>query len=301
MARYASGDGLPARDKWKEGAKMKPIVIAALLLACSQCVFAQGGTFPGMTAAQGLVPNPDLPMYRQTGEQYRSYDFPGTGESIPYRLFVPETWTPDQSLPILITLRAGPSINNNHRNDNDLVLQARERGYIVISPLGYRGYAQPYYGSPYPAARANGPSTPGAGWSEEDDQRAHQDVINVLHLVAAEYNADTSRIFMHGQNPSGSAVFHYAAMYPDAISAIIVSAGPIVTDNYPFANLAGKVAVMLLQGTEDNAYTRETELQVTEALRSHGIEAEYHDVPGGEHLTAYLDFASEIFDFLDRH
>ena len=85
------------------------------------------------------------------------------------------------------------------------------------------------------------------------------------------------------------------------VSAIIVSAGPIVTDNYPFDNLAGKVAVMLLQGTEDNAYTRETELQVTAELEAHGIEAEYHDVPGGEHLTAYLDYASEIFDFLDRH
>jgi dienelactone hydrolase len=280
---------------------MKKILFFTLMLGCSQWVQAQGVDIPGMTVADNLVPDPALPMYRQTGEQYRSYDFPGTGESIPYRLFVPETWTPAQSLPILVTLRAGPSINNNHRNNNDLVVQARERGYIVISPLGYRGHAQPYYGSPYPAARANGPSVPGAGWSNEDDARAHQDVINVLHLVAAEYNADTSRIFLHGQNPSGSAVFNYAAMYPDAISAIIVSAGPIVTDNYPFDNLAGKVAVMLLQGTEDNAYTRETELQVTAELEAHGIEAEYHDVPGGEHLTAYLDYASEIFDFLDRH
>ncbi len=280
---------------------MRRISGLLFLMVLSHLAQAQGVSIPGMLVADGLVPNLAMPMYQQTGEQYRSYDFPGTGESIPYRLFVPETWTPDQSLPILITLRAGPSINNNHRNNNDLVVQARERGYIVISPLGYRGYAQPYYGSPYPAARANGPSTPGAGWSEEDDARAHQDVINVLHLVAAEYNADTSRIFMHGQNPSGSAVFHYAAMYPDAISAIIVSAGPIVTNDYPIGNLAGKVAVMLLQGTEDAAYTRETELEVTEALRSGGVEAEYHDVPGGEHLTAYLDYASEIFDFLDRH
>jgi predicted esterase len=280
---------------------MKQFICSLLLLAYCQIANAQGVMIPGMTVAESLAPNPTQPMYRQTGEQYRSYEFPDTGESIPYRLFVPENWTPDQSLPILITLRAGPSINNNHRNNNDLVVQARLRGYIVISPLGYRGYAQPYYGSPYPAARSNGPSVPGTGWSEEEDQRAHQDVINVLHLVAAEYNADTSRIFFHGQNPSGSAVFNYAALYPDAISAIIVSAGPIVTDDYPFANLAGKVAVMLLQGSEDATYTRETQLAVTQELQSNGIEAEYHDVPGGAHLTAYLDYASEIFDFLDRY
>lgn len=266
-----------------------------------QPLIAQSVSLPGMTVADSLAPNPDLPLYRHTGEQYRAYDFPGTGESIPYRLYVPETWTPEQSLPILVTLRAGFSINNNHRNNNDLVLQARERGYIVISPLGYRGLAQPYYGSPYPADRAGGPSEPGAGWTDEEDQRAHQDVINVLHLVATEYNADTSRIFFHGQNPSGSAAFHFAAEYPDAISAIVVSAGAIVTDNYPMDRLAGKVGVMLLQGSEDTAYSRQTQLQLRDALIANGVEAQYHDVPGGQHLTAYLDYAAEIFDFLDRH
>jgi hypothetical protein len=38
-------------------------------------------------------PNPTGPLYQHTGEQYRVYNFPGTGESIPYRLFVPSRWT----------------------------------------------------------------------------------------------------------------------------------------------------------------------------------------------------------------
>ena len=248
-----------------------------------------------------IKPNPDLPMYQQTGEQYRAYDFPGTGESVPYRLFVPESWTPGQSLPVLVTLRAGPSINNNHRNDNDLVMQARERGYIVISPLGYRGYFQPYYGSPYPVDRPAGPSEPGAGWTEEEDQRAEQDVLNTIQLVVQEYGADISRIYIHGQNPSGSAAFHYAAKYPDLVKGIIVSAGPIVTDNYPFENLQGKVSVMMIHGTADTANTPEASRRVVSELQEHGVYAEYHDVPGGEHLTAYLTFSSEIFDFLDSH
>jgi len=253
----------------------------------------------GMTVDDSLTANPDAPMYQQTGEQYRAYDFPGTGESIPYRLFVPESWTPDQSLPVLVTLRAGPSINNNHRNNNDLVVQARERGYIVISPLGYRGYFQPYYGSPYPIDRPGGPSQPAAGWTAEEDARAEQDVINVLHLVAEEYNADLSRIFVHGQNPSGSSAFHFAARYPNAVRAIVVSAGPIVTDNYPFANLVDKVSVLMIHGTNDTANTPQASQRVVGELQANGIVAQYHDVPGGEHLTAYLTFASEIFDFLD--
>lgn len=272
----------------------------ALLVFMSCWVSAQSLTIPDMDVDDSLAPNPAAPMYRQTGEQYRSYDFPGTGESIPYRLFVPENWTPDQSLPILITLRAGPSINNNHRNNNDLVLQARERGYIVISPLGYRGYAQPYYGSPYPVDRPAGPSVPAAGWTAEENARSEQDVINVLHLVAEEYNADISRIFVHGQNPSGSSAFYFAEKYPQAINAIIASAGPIVTDNYPFENLQGNVTVLMLHGTNDTANTRDASLRVTRELAAHGIDAAFYDVPNGEHLTAYLTFAPQIFDFLDK-
>src|SRR5690606_24912779 len=170
-----------------------------------------------------------------------------------------------------------------------------------LTPLVYRGYRQPYPGSPYPVDRPAGPSVPADGWTAEEDQRAEQDVLNVLNLVAAEYNADTSRVFVHGQNPSGSAAFHFAAKYPDTFAAIVVSAGPIVTANYPFANLKDKVAVMMLHGTADTQNTAAASERVTRELQQQGIEAEFHLVPDGEHLTAYLTYASEIFDFLDRH
>jgi predicted peptidase len=279
---------------------MRGLLLLVLLLAATMTQ-AQLPVIPGMQSDSAPVPDPNAPMYRHTGEQYRIYEFPGTGEPIPYRLFVPESWTPDQQLPVLITLRAGTSINNNHRDNNDLVVQARQRGYIVISPLGYRGYRQPYYGSPYPVDRPTGPSVPADGWTAEEDQRAEQDVLYVLGLVAAEYNADLTRVFVHGQNPSGSSAFHFAAKYPDLVSAIIVSAGPIVTTNYPFENLKDKVAVLLLHGDRDTQNTAAASERVTGELQEHGIEAEFHLVPGGEHLTAYLTYASGIFDFLDRH
>ena len=271
--------------------------LTVLFVLCSPIVQAQ------LALPEGAPqPDPDAPMYRHTGEQYRVYEFPGTGEPIPYRLFVPESWTPGQSLPVLITLRAGMSINNSHRGANDLVREARERGYIVISPLGYRGLPQPYYGSPYPVDRPNGPSEPGAGWSEEEDRRAELDVLYVLGLVAAEYGADTSRIFLHGQNPSASGAMHLAAKYPEIFRGLVISAGPIVTDDYPFERLAeGGVAVMLIHGSADTANTVEASQRVTRELQEHGVEAEYHTVPGGEHLTAYLTYAAEIFDFLDAH
>lgn len=246
-------------------------------------------------------PNPTAPLYRATGEQYRVYDFPGTGEGIPYRLFVPSNWTPDEALPILITLRAGPSVNNNHRQGNDLVREAGARGYIVISPMGYRPYRQPYYNSPYAIGRDSGPSVPGDGWSEEEDLRAELDVFYVLGLVAAEYNADTSRVFVHGQNPSGSGAMHLIAKYPERFKAAVISSAPIVTDGYPFENIRGKVALFVVHGDQDTANPIEGSRALAEAAREAGVEARYATIPGGTHLTAYLDFAAEIFDFLDAH
>ena len=135
----------------------------------------------------------------------------------------------------------------------------------------------------------------------QDNQRAELDVLYVLNLVAAEYNADTSRVFLHGQNPSGSAAFQFAAQYPDLFCAIVVSAGPIISTNYPFDKLKGKVAVMMLSGDKDAKYTASASERMTRELQQHGMEAEYHLVPEGEHLNAYLLFAPKVFDFLDKH
>lgn len=263
------------------------------------------GLFAGSVEAQPpapAAPRPDWPLYQSTGEQYRVYEFPGTGEPIPYRLSVPPGWTPEQQLPVLVTLRAGPSINNNHRGGNDLVREANARGYIVISPLGYRGLAQPYYGSPYPVDRPGGPSAPAAGWTPEEDQRAEQDVLNVIDIVAAEYNVDTSRVFLHGQNPSASAAFHFAVSQPGRFRAIVASSGPIVTAGYPFEVLRNNdTAVLVLHGDQDTSNDVAASQRMAQELQEHGIETEFRLVPGGQHLDAYLLDAAGVFDFLDRH
>ena len=257
----------------------------------------------GTVTAQPAAPtvDPSAPMYRQTGEQYRVYDFPGTGESIPYRLFVPSSWSPNKRLPILITLRAGTSVNNNHRENNDLVREADKRGYIVISPLGYRSLRQPYYGSPYSVLRTSGPTTPGDGWTAEENLRAEQDVLNVLDLVTAEYNADTDRVFIHGQNPSGSGALHLIAKFPERFKAAVISSAPIDPSSYPFEKIRNRVALLIVHGDADFNNPIDASRAFASAADSAGVDARFAVIPGGKHLTAYLDFAEEIFDFLDAY
>jgi predicted peptidase len=273
----------------------------------------QAGQAPAQAPAQGAQaagrggpppapqPIPGSPLYQAKGEMYRVYDFPGTGESIPYRLFVPSRWTPQTRLPMLVTLRAGNSVNNSYRSNNDFVKQGEARGYIVVTPMGYRGISQPYYGSTYKLNRANA-AAPGAGWTEQEAQRAEQDVLYVIDLVAKEYNADTSRIFLHGQNPSGSGALYLGAKYPEKFAGLVISSAPIVDDGYPYDKLkAQKVAVLFVHGDQDTTNPLAESQKMAEKMKSLGIDSEFLLVPGGVHLEAYLTGAAKIFDFLDKH
>ncbi len=271
---------------------MRVAALSALIALLTSPAHAQNA------APAPLEPNPRAPLYQHTGEQYRVYDFPGTGESIPYRLFVPSRWKPGAKLPLLVTLRAGTSVDNSYREPNSLVAQAEKRGYLVVTPMGYRPLRQPYYGSAYRIARP-GAADPAAGWTALENERAEQDVLNVIDLVSEEYAVDTSRVYLHGQNPSGSGALHLGAKYPDRFAALVISSAPIVFDSYPWDRLKGKVSLMVIHGDQDTTNPIEASRKMADAAKGAGVDTVFGTVPGGTHLEAYLTYASQIFDFLD--
>jgi predicted peptidase len=275
---------------------MRALVLLTVAAAALAADSLRAGQAPAAPAAPR--PNPRAPLYRHVGEQYRVYEFPGTAESIPYRLFVPSRWTPGTKLPLLVTLRAGTSVNNSYRSNNDLVVQAERRGYLVVTPMGYRPLPQPYDGSAYRIARP-GAADPAAGWTPLENERAEQDVLNVIDLVSEEYNVDTARVYLHGQNPSGSGALHLGAKYPDRFAALVISSAPIVFDTYPWDRLKGKVSLMVIHGDQDTSNPIDASRKMADAARAAGVDTVYGTVPGGTHLEAYLTYASQIFDFLD--
>jgi predicted peptidase len=282
------------------------VVAVTFLLAVQAPVF--GAQAPAQTPAPAAAPKPpappepapNAPLYQHKGEQYRIYNFPGTGESIPYRLFVPSRWTPTTRLPMLVTLRAGNTVDGPYRAGNDLVKVAEERGYIVVTPMGYRGLSQPYYGSTYPVVRPKGPSVPAAGWTPQENERSEQDVMYVIDLVAKEYNVDTSRIFIHGQNPSGSGALHLAAKYPEKFAGLVVSSGPVPPNTYPWDRIKGKMGLLVIHGDQDTSNPIEASQKMAEEAKAAGVNTVYATVKGGTHLEAYLTYAREFFDFLDK-
>src|SRR3954462_2230627 len=97
----------------------------------------------GIVSAQAPQPNPQDAQYQAKGDQKRTYMFPGTGESIPYHLYVPMKWNKNTKLPLIIVTHGAsqPADAPFQRGDGALAKFAEERGYIVAAITGYKPQA----------------------------------------------------------------------------------------------------------------------------------------------------------------
>src|SRR5215467_15001748 len=129
----------------------------------------------GLLNAQAPQPDPKDPQYQAKGDQKRTYSFPGTGESIPYHLYVPMKWTKTTKLPLVVVTHGAsqPADAPFQRGDGALAKIAEERGYVVVAITGYKpqatvvdgGYNNPFkmVPAPRPAAAQGGARAGGGG------------------------------------------------------------------------------------------------------------------------------------------
>jgi poly(3-hydroxybutyrate) depolymerase len=264
------------------------------------------------------APDPKSPQYRRTGEQERSYAFPGTGEMIAYHLYVPAKWTPSMKLPLVIVTHgaAQPAVAPFQRPmaNPTLAKTAEEHGYIVAAVTGYHANATGVGGwnVPYkmvlvprpPAAAGSGASgrPPPAPPTAEDFERAEQDVLFVTDLVAKEYNADPRRIYLMGNSSGGSAVWTYAAKYPRRWAAIAPSAAPLEDAGFPYEKLK-QVPVLVIHGDKDTVMVFDASKAMVDHAKAKGVNATWLPVAGGAHTDAWAqpEVIEKIFDFFDAH
>jgi poly(3-hydroxybutyrate) depolymerase len=278
--------------------------MVTLALSCSQVVFG---------AATNVAPDPKDPQYQKTGEQSRTYKFPGTGETIPYHLFVPSKWNKKAKLPLVIVLHGGGQTADKpfEHGDGILAKLAEQRGYILAGVLGYRPYGG--YNNPFriiqvaPAAGGQGkggaPAAKKAGpgaLTPEERQRSEEDVLNVVALVSKEYNTDPRRLYLMGNLMGGGGTWYLGEKYPEMWAAISPSNGPVTPDQYPYDRLKG-VPVAVVHGDPNTGTSGEAALQMVQHAKEHGVEVLWLSVPGADHLEAWTKVVPQVFDFFEKH
>ena len=218
--------------------------------------------------------------------QHRNYEFPGTGESIPYAVFVPSSYDNSQPAPLIVSLHGLGRTHDWLMGYHGLLDQAEASGYIVVTPLGYirRGW----YGS-----RTLD--------DMQDAERSEQDVMNVLQLMRDEFSVDSNRIYLWGHSMGGAGTYHIAAKYPDMFAGLGVAA-PAPEADAPMNTILNNIKhlpIFVLQGDEDAAVPVERTRAWVAKMQELGMQHVYVEIPGGDHSLLISQDAVNMQKFVD--
>lgn len=240
----------------------------------------------------------------ENGDLHREYVFSPTGETMPYRVYVPTAWDGQEALPVLLFLHGAGADENAYMDMADGLLPrlAEEHGYIVVSPLGFRPLGA--YGNPLRLPAVFGESEAAASQRavvtperRRELALSELEVITVLEIVTEEYGADRSRTFLAGHSMGSGGAWHLLARYPERWRAVAPMSGPFIdATTYPFDQIRD-VPILVTEGTG-----AEPSLEGSRALdrfmRAGDFEFRYLEVDGN-HGSMVPMVWPDIFEFFD--
>jgi len=261
------------------------------------------GLFTALALVSGAIgaQSTDTPP---TGDQHREYLFTPTGETMPYRYYVPTGWDGESALPILLFLHGAGANERTYLDmaDGLLMRLAEEHGYIVVSPLGYRPLGA--YGNSLRLPAVFGES--GAAASQRaavTPERRRElalsefEVMTVLEIVTEAYGADRSRTFLAGHSMGSGGAWHLAARYPERWAAVAPMSGPFIDrETYPF-DLIRDLPIFVTEGTGAEPSLVGSRA-LAEFMRAGDFEFEYLEVDGNHGSMVPMVWPA-IFDFFD--
>ena len=244
------------------------------------------------------------PSAPPTGDQHREYVFPPTGETLPYRFYVPAAWDGTRALPILLFLHGAGADENTYLDIADGLLRrlAEQHGYIVVSPLGFRplgAYGNPLrlpavFGESETAAQQRAAITPER---RRELALSELDVMTVLEILTETYGADRDRTFLAGHSMGSGGVWHLAARYPERWRAVAPMSGPFIdAETYPF-ELIRDLPILMTEGTGADPSLAGSRA-LAEFMSDGAFDFEYLEVDGN-HGSMVPMVMPAIFEFFD--
>ena len=259
-----------------------------------------------MLVVLGIQASAQTPALRATGDQHRQYVFAPTGQSMPYRVYVPTTWDGKASLPIVLMLHGAGANENSYMDQAGGLLRklAEQHGYIVVSPLGFAplgAYGNPLrlpavFGQEATAAAQRAAVVPA---KQRELNLSELEVMTALEVVTEEYGADRSRTFLAGHSMGSGGAWHLAARYLDRWRAVAPMSGPFVDRaTYPFDRIK-RLPILMTEGTGATP-SLEGSRVLARYMREHGFTFEYLEV-NGDHGGMVPMVWPRVFEFFNTH
>lgn len=203
--------------------------------------------------------------------QHRSYVFEPTGETLPYAVFVPNSYSADSPAPLVVSLHGLGRTYDWLMGYEGFLDYAEEYGFIVVTPLGYvrRGW----YGSR-------------ATENPVHAERSEADVMNVIARVKQEFAVDEERTYLWGHSMGGAGTYHIAVNNPGMFAALAVAApAPHPQQSPTMLSEIRDTPILVLQGTEDQLVSVEMTRHWVAAMRSIGMPHVYVELDGADHTN----------------
>lgn len=231
------------------------------------------------------------PWAGRTGDLKRHYTLRSAGEVMPYRMYVPTSYTPGKALPLIIALHGLGSTEDSFFEfyGRKLPELAEQRGYIVAAPLGYR--VDGFYGASIGGPAADPAVARARSYSEED-------VYQVLEQVRTQYTIDGQRIYLIGHSMGAIGTWALGAKTPGQWTALGAFSGfgaPATA-----ATMRG-IPQFVVHGDADPTVSVSGSRLMVAALKAAGADVVYIEVPGGDHNNVVEPNLAGMFDFFDAH
>ena len=256
--------------------------ISSLLLLALTVLLPAGTAFADREASD------DERMIGDPRVQHRSYTFPPTGETIPYALFVPESYDPQTPAPVIVSLHGLGRSYDWLMGYHGYLDFAAAGGYIVVTPLGYirRGW--------YGTETLDDP---------DDGRYSEQDVMEVLGLVREEFNIDANRIYLWGHSMGGAGTYHLAKRHPELWAALaVVAPAPRASQSPDDLTLFSHLPVLVIHGDDDQTVPVDVSRRWVARMEELGMQHLYIEVGGGDHsllISQTPENMQKVVDFFN--
>lgn len=231
----------------------------------------------------------DERMIDDSRVQHRSYEFPGTGEQIPFALFVPESYDAEVGAPLIISLHGLGRSYDWLMGYHGFLDYAEAGGFIVATPLGYirRGW----YGTEDVAQGA------------EIRARSEEDVMQVLDRVLEEFNVDERRIYLWGHSMGGAGTFYLAKRNPDLFAGLaVVAPAPRSSQSPADLEAYSHVPILVMHGDADDVVPVDVSREWVAKMEELGMQHLYVEVADGDHsllISQNPENMKKIVDFFN--
>ncbi len=195
------------------------------------------------------------------------------GETLPYRLFVPQNYDRKKKYPLVVYLHGGGGVG-----DDNLKQINGGNGYLVDF------FTQAETQTRYPALVV-APQSSGDGWIEIPRVPPHPTrqlklVVELIDELRRAYSIDGSRLYVAGQSLGGLGTFAIVAEFPKLFAAGVPLCGG--ADEAKVSSII-KTPLWVFHGEKDETVPVDLSRRIVAAIKKSGGVVKYTEYPGAGH------------------